>query len=328
MKHDKSIYSANDGKRKLCMEKGKQPLRPKNERKGIMVSDFITECGRLKIPTDVTDEEFQALNLPQRQVTEYLEYGKDNYWTCEKPISSIINVALPTFSAIFPNVIRVWVFDNSTSHPIFPPGALKVSDLNRGFRGKQPNMRPSINPRNGEIQHMHYPRDHPNIKMAVQHKGVIQILTERGLWGKNYKFECKKGKRFPGCDEPQTCCAKAILCSQPDFADQKGLIQDELEKHKHLVLFLLKFYCELNPMESYPCPVKWYCREHCDYTPEGLRNTIPKALAYVAKSTIRGHFGRCFGVLEPYKDHFVYGTPHFKRRVYQSHRRVEDKSLC
>ena len=40
--HDESTFNANDGKRRLWMEKGKQPLRPKARGKGLMVSDFLT----------------------------------------------------------------------------------------------------------------------------------------------------------------------------------------------------------------------------------------------------------------------------------------------
>ena len=40
--HSESTFNANDGKRNLWIEKGKQPIRPKGKGKGIMVSDFIT----------------------------------------------------------------------------------------------------------------------------------------------------------------------------------------------------------------------------------------------------------------------------------------------
>ena len=43
--HDESTFSANDGKRRLWMENGKQPLRPKARGKGLMVSDFLTPGG-------------------------------------------------------------------------------------------------------------------------------------------------------------------------------------------------------------------------------------------------------------------------------------------
>ena len=45
--HDDSVFGANDGKRRLWIEDGKQPLRPKAREKGLMVSNFLTSGGRL-----------------------------------------------------------------------------------------------------------------------------------------------------------------------------------------------------------------------------------------------------------------------------------------
>lgn len=64
--HDESTFSANDGKRRLWMENDKQPLRQKSRRKGIMVSDFITQGGRLKMPDSISDEEMKELEVPRR----------------------------------------------------------------------------------------------------------------------------------------------------------------------------------------------------------------------------------------------------------------------
>jgi len=47
--HDESTFNANDGKRKMWMEDGKQPLRPKGKGKGIMVSGFLTPGGILTV---------------------------------------------------------------------------------------------------------------------------------------------------------------------------------------------------------------------------------------------------------------------------------------
>ena len=43
--HDESTFNANDGKRKIWKEEGKNPLRSKARRKGIMVSGFLTPGG-------------------------------------------------------------------------------------------------------------------------------------------------------------------------------------------------------------------------------------------------------------------------------------------
>ena len=75
-----------------------------------------------------------------------------------------------------------------------------------------------------------------------------------------------------------------------------------MEAQGHEVPFYPKFHCELNPVESYWCQAKWCVREHCDYTLEGLRKTVPLALAAVeGKSTIIwGVLNRSVRIIEAY----------------------------
>ena len=46
----------------------------------------------------------------------------------------------------------------------------------------------------------------------------------------------------------------------------------------HKVMYYPKFYCELNHIEYFWCDGKSWTRRHCQYTLEGLREDIPKAL--------------------------------------------------
>ena len=67
-------------------------------------------------------------------------------------------------------------------------------------------------------------------------------------------------------------------------------------------------------------------RERCDYSLEGLRQTIPKALASVEQKTICVFFNRSMRIIEAYRDGLQYGCEEFKNRIYKAHRRIEDKS--
>src|SRR6267143_5962841 len=89
------------------------------------------------------------------------------------------------------------------------------------------------------------------------------------------------------CRRPTDCCAKHILDLQPDFIEQKSLVQEVIEKAGHLCIFLPKFHCELNFIELFWGAVKRYLREHCDYTFETLKENMPKALASVSVETIQ-----------------------------------------
>jgi hypothetical protein len=73
--------------------------------------------------------------------------------------------------------------------------------------------------------------------------------------------------------EATNCCATHLLSLQPDFQEQKSLVQETIEAVGHLCIFLLKFHCELNFIEFF-----WEQWEHCDYTYDGLRANILKAL--------------------------------------------------
>ena len=56
--HDESIFHSNEDRGRAWAEEGKQPIRPKGQGKGIMVSDFIIEyAGYLRL----SDEEFREL---------------------------------------------------------------------------------------------------------------------------------------------------------------------------------------------------------------------------------------------------------------------------
>jgi len=77
--------------------------------KGIMVSGFLTPGGILRVPDHVSDEELssnptwpQIEGKPVREGLQYLEYGKDNYWTGDKMVEHTTRVAIPIFQVRLP----------------------------------------------------------------------------------------------------------------------------------------------------------------------------------------------------------------------------------
>ena len=62
--HDESTFNSNYGKRQPWMKDGKQPLRPNDRAKGLMVSDFVTPGGRLAVLNTIADAELSARLLP------------------------------------------------------------------------------------------------------------------------------------------------------------------------------------------------------------------------------------------------------------------------
>ncbi|KAF8458748.1 hypothetical protein BDZ91DRAFT_800171 [Kalaharituber pfeilii] len=155
--HDESTFNANDGKRQMWIKDNAQPLRKKGRGKGIMVSEFLTPRGRLAVPPNISAE-----GLPRRQATEFLEYGQDNYWTGEKMVQHVVDVAIPIFERAFPGCQAVFLFDNASNHAAFAPDALVVNEMNLGPGGKQPILREGFIHAKQRPQAMVFPDNYPD----------------------------------------------------------------------------------------------------------------------------------------------------------------------
>ena len=81
----------------------------------------------------------------------------------------------------------------------------------------------------------------------------------------------------------------------------------------------------MTPMAR-PSKAKWYTRERCDYSLEGLRRAVSETLAVVGQGAIPGFLNCSMRILEAYRDGLQYGCEECKNRVYKAHRRIEDKS--
>ena len=68
------------------------------------------------------------------------------------------------------------------------------------------------------IQQMNFPQNHPD--HPNEPKGVKAVLTEQGL------YQCLHRKCKNKCElEAISCCNRGILELQPDFKEQKSLVQ-------------------------------------------------------------------------------------------------------
>ena len=173
--------------------------------------------------------------------------------------------------------------DNSQGHSAYAEDALVASRMNVNPGGSQARMRDGWFEQNGEriMQPMIFPPNHPTF--SNQPKGLRHVLAERGIDTRHLsRGKCKKCE--PG---EEACCCRRIMENQPDFKDQKSLVQEVITGEGHLCILLPKFHCELNFIEFFWGAVKRYLREHCDYTFPTLQENLPKALASVELKTIR-----------------------------------------
>jgi len=199
------------------------------------------------------------------------------------------NRIIPEFERLHsPEYQALIMVDNSQGHAAYPADALLVTRMNFNPSGAQTRLRNGwFTDATGQQQEqsMIFSPDHP--KFPDQPKGMKQVLTEQGLYRAGLKMICKK----PDCDpDATTCCALCILSQQPDFREQKSLVQEVIEAAGHICIFLPKFYCELNFIEFFWGAMKKYLQEHCDYTYSGLQKNIPDALKSVDVLTIQGHY--------------------------------------
>ena len=151
----------------------------------------------------------------------------------------------------------VWIFDHSSCHAAMPKYALDVSKMNANPGGKQRVMRDGI--WDGKPQKM-------NFALGVP-KGLRIVLTERGI--DTRKMTVNKMREVVG--------------SHPDFKNEKSMLERFLVEEKgHIMYYLPKFHCELNPIERVWAQAKRYSRAHCKYSIVSLRRTVYPALDSVS----------------------------------------------
>ncbi|KAF8235259.1 hypothetical protein L208DRAFT_1258059 [Tricholoma matsutake] len=163
---------------------------------------------------------------------------------------------------------------------------------------------------------MVYPADHLMNLNAV--KGIKAILMERSLYTECLRGKCKKCTSDIFCD-------KWILELQPDFQQQKSLVQEVIEAAGHLCILLPEFHCELNFIELFWGAVKKYLCDNCDYTFDTLKDNMPKALESVQLQTIRWWEHQMYRWMDAYRADM--GTMDAQKQVrkfsstkYKSHR--------
>lgn len=212
------------------------------------------------------------------------------------------------------------MIDNSQGHSAYSKDALLSSRMNLNPGGKQAKMRDGWFVQGGQkvSQPMVFPADHP--EFPNQPKGAKQVLQERNIWTDGLRLKCRD-KCFV---DSVSCCAKRLLEVQPDFKEQRSLVQEVIEAAGHLCIFLPKFHCELNFIEYFWGAVKKFLRDHCDYTFTGLQENLPKALESVAVETIRKWEHRMWRWLEAYERGLAaheaqLHVQKFSSRKYKSH---------
>ncbi|CAK5282859.1 unnamed protein product [Mycena citricolor] len=325
--HNKMPAQAHDGKKASWIMDGEQPLIKKGPGQGHHRSKWI----------NLVDG-----HMPE--AGEGMDYGKNHegWWNREKFVEQIKTKFLPAFKARHPDAVAVVLVDNSQGHAAYPPDVLRASQMNFHAGGKQLHMHDGWFMKDGQrvAQKMSFPADHSDHKLRGKPKGMQQVLKERGLCRQGLIMKCANQ-----CDVDATdCCAWRILDLQPDFAEQKSLVQEIIENAGvlvplpvaqgliwsltgHICIFLSIYHCEINFIEYFWGAVKWYLREHCDYTFATLKENIPKAMASVSVELIPKWEHCAWRFIEAYSEGLgakdaQRKVKEFSSRKYKSHQRI------
>ena len=85
---------------------------------------------------------------------------------------------------------------------------------------------------------------------------------------------------------------RIVLANHEDFRKEKTIVEHFLSNRGHIVLFVSKFHCELNPIERVWGQAKVYTRMYTNFTLPRLRVNINPALDSVSTDLIRKYFRR------------------------------------
>jgi hypothetical protein len=287
---------------------------------------------------------------PQKEyAAEFLEYGKGKWWTSNDVVAHFYDVALPMFERAFPRCQAVCLLDNAPSHHAMASNALVASNMNLGPGG---NVKPM---RDGWYIRLELITDHwqppqppvPNaflmqagehryycyrVKQQMQQpdgitaRGLRDVLLERGLWPDGgLKRQCDPQYRLSELkkcvERGQYCCAAATMALQPDFWEQKSMLEEAIESRGHIALFLPKFHPEFNWIEPCWAREKDFTRHHCGYTIASLRNIIPQAMGphNLPPSLVWKYYNKCLRIMLCYYEGNKFGTAEFQK-AYRSHR--------
>lgn len=148
------------------------------------------------------------------------------------------------FEHAHPSCIALFIFDQSSAHASLGPDALKAFEVNKSDGGKQRIQHDTIIPPSNP-----FPEHRSKVQKMMLPGGIAKGL-ECVLIERDFDVHRMRAKCAPVCPfENNDCCMAHLLSKQDDFVNQVSMLESLIQKSGHECIFLLKFHCELNPIE-------------------------------------------------------------------------------
>jgi hypothetical protein len=207
--------------------------------------------------------------------------NRDGYFTCED-LAHQTKDMLKIFDLLHPRCIALVADDKSANHHVMAGDALLANRLHLKDGGKGSNCtRPGLFiPPDGSkvVQHLQ--------TIEEKQKGCRTILQERSLFVLGMKLaECR-----------------SVLSHQPDFQEQKPLLEERVRSMGLEIIFHPKFHPKFNFIEMFWGAYKAFARKRRDYSWTGLKSVVPRGLESVSLPSIQRLARKSDHYIETYRE--------------------------
>lgn len=134
------------------------------------------------------------------------------------------------------------------------------------------------------------------------------------------KYEARTADR---CKIGKDCCHLWMLEVQPDFLQEKSMLETVIKAAGHEVIFYPKFHCKTNYIEYYWGAVKRYTQTNCWYSFPELEKTLYTAFDSVGLQTIRRFANQSKRWIMAYINGVTVEQHEYAEKQYKSHRRTD-----
>ncbi|KAH9893895.1 uncharacterized protein BXZ73DRAFT_95263 [Epithele typhae] len=152
----------------------------------------------------------------------------------------------------------------------------------------------------GTAQELYFSDDHPNPNFCGRFKGMVELLEEWGFTDvHSLRSECPTFKCPPNMADQ--CRCRRLLYNKLDFENTESIAELLCQSCGFGLVFLPKFYCEINPIEQCWCAGKQTYR---DFPPSSskadLEQNLLASLEQVDILKIRRYTNCAFRFMEAY----------------------------